>query len=345
MIELEDIKKIYPGFTMEIGSLSFYSDEYIVILGPTGSGKTLLLNIIAGVTSPDRGRVIFENEDITAVPPEKRGFAMVSQDFSLFPHLSPEKNIEYPMRMKGKSRKETRAAVERLADMLGIRDILRNDTETLSGGEKQRVALARALAAEPRILLLDEPLSSLDRNTRLALRKELKLLQEKRGKAFIHVTHDPEEAIFLGKTICVLIGGKIKGRGTPSGLFRHPEDAEVSRFLGLGNVLEVEKRDGGLCHVNGVGIHVSLEKPEISYIWIRPEEVILSRERFSSSARNQFKGKVKGIVPHGSLFEVQVDLGPFQISSIITYHALEDLSVSPGSDVYCTFKSSAVHGF
>jgi ABC-type sugar transport system ATPase subunit len=198
------------------------------VLGPSGSGKSTLLRAIAGLEPVDGGRVLIDGGDQAAVPPARRGVAMVFQSFALFPHLSVERNIAFGLRARG----ETTAHVVDTARSLGLERLLDRRPAELSGGERQRVALARALVAGPRVLLLDEPLSNLDAPLRSGARAEIRRVQERTGVTTLHVTHDQDEALALGKRVAVLHEGRVVQVGTPDELWERPASTWIARFVG-----------------------------------------------------------------------------------------------------------------
>lgn len=256
MIRLEQLHLCAGGFALAVDDLVLESGEYMVMLGPTGSGKTVLLETIAGLRRPERGRLWFGDREVTAEAPERRRVGFVYQDYALFPHLDVAGNIGFGLRnstgnggirehISGRGAVSSR--VGQLAEMLGIDSLLDRYPGNLSGGEKQRVALARALAIEPEVLLLDEPLSALDRQTRESMRSLLRRLQRELGVTVMHVTHDLDEALAVADKLAVLIGGRIRQTGPPVDVVRHPADAEVARLFGLPNVFPARAatRDGG----------------------------------------------------------------------------------------------------
>jgi len=217
-------------------SLEVADGEVVTVLGPSGSGKTTLLRVIAGLQRPDAGRVLLDGRDLAGVPPHRRGIGLVFQDHALFQHRDVWGNVAFGLRMRG----EPRAAIDRrvgeLLELVGLAGYERRSVATLSGGEAQRVALARALAPEPRVLLLDEPLGSLDRRLRDRLLDDLgRLFAELRVTA-LYVTHDQAEAFALGDRVAVMRAGRVVQTGTPDELWARPADADVARFLGLRNV-------------------------------------------------------------------------------------------------------------
>ncbi|MFN3762473.1 MAG: ABC transporter ATP-binding protein, partial [Anaerolineae bacterium] len=293
--------------------------EYFVILGPTGAGKTVLLETIAGLHFPRRGHVFLNGEDVTHVPPERRSVGFVYQDYALFPHLSVAENIAFGLRLRGMGRKAIAARVDELARRLSIHHLLQRRPETLSGGEAQRVALARALAMEPAILLLDEPLSALDPPTREELQRELARLHRELGTTTLHVTHDFEEAVALADRIAVMHQGQIVQVGSPEEVFRRPESEWVARFVGVRNVFrgEILPGDGGYRWLvlegrgqPGMQLAVLTDLSGSVHASIRPEDIVLSREPLHSSMRNSFRGRVVGIQDRGALIYVTVRVPP-----------------------------------
>jgi len=343
MLELKSISKRLGEMDMSDVSLTLEGGEYFALLGPTGVGKTVLIEIIAGLIRPDGGSISWDGADITFLPPEHRGFAVVYQDYALFPHLSVERNIAYGARACGCDSAEISARTARLADMLGITELLARRPDTLSGGEQQRTAMARALAAEPKLLLLDEPLSALDTNTRLRLRRELKRINAELGTAILHVTHEPEEAMALADRIGVMLDYRLRQVAPPEELFRRPTDADVARFLGIRNVLSVNSVRDDICEVAGQLIHASSADESTRHLWIMPEELLLSDQPFASSALNQFKCKVIDWDHSDALLAVQLACGDLRLVALITYTSFQQLNIEPGRELYVTFKSSAIH--
>ena len=345
MLELREIGIRLGGFELADVSLTVEAGEYVALLGPSGVGKTMLLEIIAGLRRACAGAVIVDGQDVSKAPPEHRPVSIVHQDYALFPHMTVAGNIAYGLRSSGVSRARVRRQVDRLAALLGIKPLLNRRPTGLSGGEQQRVALARALAVEPKVLLLDEPLSALDANVRAQLRQELKRINRELQTAFVHVTHDPEEAMTLGDRIGVMLDRRLRQIDTPEELFRRPTDPQVAAFLGMRNVLAASEVHDQTCRINGAEMHVSSLTDETNHIWIAPEEVILSAEPFASSARNQYRCRVIDWTYRDSLLAVRVAAGELSLVSLITYGSFEQLGIEAGREVYATFKSSAVHSF
>jgi len=206
--------------------------EFLVLLGPSGCGKTTLMRMIAGLETPTSGDVVIDGRVVTDLPPRARNIAMVFQSYALYPHLTVEKNISFPLRAVGMPKEEIRKKVDWAARMFGIERFLDRKPRQLSGGERQRVALARAVVREPVVFLLDEPLSNLDAKLRNSARDELKQFQRQLGTTTIYVTHDQAEAMGLGDRIAVLDRGKVCQIGTPQEIYDHPSDTFVATFIG-----------------------------------------------------------------------------------------------------------------
>lgn len=240
MLELVDIEKSYDGVTiLKDMNLSIEKGEIVSILGPSGCGKTTLLNMILGITNPDSGKLLFNGEDITKVPMEKRGFNIVFQDYALFPNLNVYSNITYGLRNKPDI--SSKQEVEELIDLLGLREHLTKNIEQLSGGQKQRVALARTMVMKPKILLLDEPLSALDGVIKESIKERIKKIAREYQLTTIIVTHDPEEALTLSDKVLILNKGGIAQFGTPDEIVHNPQGDFIRQFIL--NQLEIKRRN------------------------------------------------------------------------------------------------------
>ncbi len=339
------MRKRLGSFLLPELDLTVEEGEYFVLLGPSGVGKTVLLEIVAGLLSPDAGEIRWRGRDITTCPPERRGFAIVYQDYALFPHMTALQNIVFGLRSRGMARAKAQERANATAEELNIVPILDRMPATLSGGEQQRVALARALVVTPDLLLLDEPLSAVDTPMRRRLQREFKRIQQHTGTTFMHVTHDVEEALLLGHRVGVMLGGRLQPIGTPAELFRRPANPQVAGFLGMRNIFAVSLCREGHCKTGGVRIHVG-ERPEpYRHIWIRPEEILLSRAAFESSARNQFRCVVEDWGFQDVLLNVRVIVENLSLNALITHASFEELVIERGVELYATFKSSAVHCF
>jgi len=348
MIEVDKLYKKVGNF--ELGEISFASKdgEYLVILGPSGAGKTMLLECIAGLVSIDSGRIFIDGEDVTDKPPEMRGVGFVYQDFLLFPHLKVEENIEFGLKMRGLSKEEIRERVEYILSLLGITHLKGRYPANLSGGEKQRVALARAIAIKPKILLLDEPLSSLDLKVRESLRKELKRIHDEYEMNTIHVTHDQLEAYILADRVGILRDGKLLEIGPPDKVFRSPSNEFTAEFLGFENLFKgfVKREEDGLFLVDVNGVEFVTTKGGHGKVTIgfRPEDVIVMKKVAKTSARNVFSGKIVDTLDEGGLVKLKIDIG-IPITATVTKSSFFELGLKVGSEVKVSIKASAINVF
>ena len=363
-VQVRDLWVDLEEFHLRQINLDVASGEYFVVLGPTGAGKTVLLETIAGLHQPRKGRVLVDSEDITDAPPERRSISFVYQDYMLFPHLSVAGNIAFGLKLRRMDRNTVEERVTAIVQLLDINHLTHRRPGTLSGGEQQRVALARALVVEPRLLLLDEPLSALDPGMREGLQRKLARLHRELGTTTIHVTHDFEEAVALGDRIAVVNEGRVVQAGSPEEIFRKPDSEFVARFVGVRNIFQGEVRPGD----NGYKL-LSLDSMEIAVLTglsgrvhgsIRPEDIIISREPLRSSARNSFRGRIVDIADRGAIVYVTVRLPfdhalrqaqvaaqskPLDFTCVITRRSLEEMELREGLEVCIAFKASAVHIF
>jgi len=347
MIRVENISKNLGEFFLRDVTLEVNDGEYFMILGPTGAGKTILLETIAGIYPPDKGKVFLDGRDITNIPPKSRNINVVYQDYMLFPHLTVAQNIGFGLRSKKIPKEEVERKINESADLLGVSHLLHRYPGTLSGGEQQRIAIARAMVMEPKALLLDEPLSALDTQTAERLRQELSKIHLATKTTMIHVTHSFEEAFLLGDRMAVMDKGGIIQVGEPNEVFRKPGCKFVADFLGVGNLFKGEStidRDVSYIDIDGVSFVSTTLKSGDVYVSIRPEDILVSKQRIESSARNSFQGRIESIVDEGTIVKLIVNIGiPFV--AVITKQSLDDMGLRNGGSVYITFKASTVHVF
>jgi molybdopterin-binding protein len=320
----------------------------MVILGPTGSGKTVLLESIAGLYPIKQGQVMLRGKEVTKLEPDKRNISIIYQDHALFPHLSVKENIVFGLKVKKTAHSEVEKALDQVVNLLGIKSLLHRRPSTLSGGERQKVAMARALCVKPDVLLLDEPLSALDPQTREEVQHDLRQLQRSLHLTALHVTHDFEEAIALGDRIAVIGDGEIKQAGIPEEIFRRPNSEFVARFAMSRNIFQgiVENSHDGnyLFNTGGTKFVIASNNISATHAIVRPEDILISLEPLRSSARNTFIGEIARIIDKGSTLFVTVSLPP-EVSVLITRNSFKELNLDIGMKVYITFQSSSIHTF
>ncbi|MBL8583216.1 MAG: ABC transporter ATP-binding protein [Rhizobiaceae bacterium] len=240
-LSLEGITKRYGRHAaLDSVDVEIARGDFVTLLGPSGSGKSTALMAIAGFVLPEEGRITFDGTDITRVPPERRGFGVVFQGYALFPHMTVAANIAYPLEVRGESRAAIDQKVRRVLDLVQLLGMEERRPSMLSGGQQQRVAIARALVYEPPLLLLDEPLSALDRKLRGELQAGLKALHARLGTTFVNVTHDQEEALGLSTKVVLLSRGRVAQQGSPGEIYDRPRTAFVADFIGNANVLALD---------------------------------------------------------------------------------------------------------
>jgi thiamine transport system ATP-binding protein len=243
VLRVEQLAVSFDGVPALTGvDLEVAERERLAVLGPSGSGKSTLLRTLAGLLRADSGRVLLAGRDLAGVPPHRRGIGLMLQEGALFPHRNVAGNIAFGLRMAGVAREQRERRIAELLELVGLAGFQRRSIGTLSGGERQRIALARALAPEPRVLLLDEPLGSLDRPLRERLAEELLGLFDRLGLTVVHVTHDVGEAFSIGDRVAVMRAGRVVQHGAPDELWARPADEWVARFLGMRNVRECDGR-------------------------------------------------------------------------------------------------------
>ena len=247
MLELRTITKQYDGKPVLAGiDLRVEQGEVLALLGPSGSGKSTLLSIVAGLETPDRGQVLWAGADVTHTPPYRRGFGLMFQDYALFPHRDVFGNVAFGLQMAGQGSTQIAARVSEVLQLVGLDGFERRDVTSLSGGEQQRVALARALAPAPRLLMLDEPLGSLDRALRTRLLGDLASILRAAKQSSLYVTHDQEEAYAIADRVAILNAGRLAQVGAPEEIYRQPASAFVARFLGMQNLFPARAQGGSL---------------------------------------------------------------------------------------------------
>ncbi|MDW8027234.1 MAG: ATP-binding cassette domain-containing protein [Armatimonadota bacterium] len=369
MLKVENLSIRLGEFDLREISFEVQTGEYFVLLGPTGTGKTVLIECIAGLHRPSSGRIILNGRNVTDLTPEERGVAYVPQDYALFPNLTAFENIAFGLRVRKLPNEKVWAKVLQLAEWLGIAYLLDRLPLTLSGGEKQRVALARALAVEPQILLLDEPLAAVDEQTRERLCRELKTIQRQTGATFIHVSHNFEETLAVADRIGVMNfteGTDDKGRGTklrigrllqvgtPEEIFYRPANEFVAQFTRAENIwkgeIKSQTSDWVQVWLNGAVLWVQLPegmqapKGEVTIV-VRPERVKLLTEKTQSSEQmNLLHGEIFAMTDKGAMWrlEVETEVG-VNVVALLSKREAEHLGLAVGQSVAIVLEPSFIH--
>jgi len=312
-LNLQGINKSYGKVdAVKDVTLEIKSGEFFTLLGPSGCGKTTLLRMIAGLEIQDSGRIILEDEDITRLPAIKRPINTVFQSYALFPHLNIFENIAFGLRSRKVSEKEIKTKVQETLDMLELGTMPNRYPHQLSGGQNQRVALARALVNEPKILLLDEPMSALDAKLRAQVQVELRRLQQKLGQTFILVTHDQDEALVVSDRIAVMKGGKIIQFGTPEEVYDFPQNQFIAQFLGAANLISGKFHDG-MFHTDIGPLKLEEVPPwENGMVAIRPEWIKIMD---SKPEKNGVRATVSEIIYRGTNLDLWFEPGSLRVRS------------------------------
>jgi ABC-type Fe3+/spermidine/putrescine transport system ATPase subunit len=323
-------------------NLKIRDKELLVLLGPNGSGKTTLLNIIAGLTGY-RGSVLFDGRAMDNMPARTRRVGYLFQDLVLFPHLDVAANIAYGLRTDQQIAGQKEARLNELLEMVKIGHLSSRYPKHLSGGEKQRAALARALAVSPEVLLLDEPLSSLDTQTAKYLRTELKQLQQKLKITMVYVTHDLQEAEEIADRIAILQDGRVEQVGQPEEVFFHPENEKVSEFIGAPNILHCDhcrSLGHGVMEVGcgGLSIIVPHDGNSIQKIALLPRDVYVSDVRPPGPEVNRFRGTVTGIRNADDAMRIEVKAGDNRLLAEIPHHIFDELNLTMGKEIFLILK-------
>lgn len=346
LVRIEDLHIHLGEFHLEGVSFSLEKGDYLNIIGPTGAGKTILLESIVGFWKPDKGRVFLEERDITDEQPEKRQIGIVYQDYALLPHFTVRKNIAYGLKKRQKHGVDEK--VRAMAVSLQIDHLLDRLPGTLSGGEQQRAALARALIVEPKLLLMDEPFSALDPQTRRQARILLKRAIQDRGTTVLHITHDLADAWALANKVAILKKGQCLQFGPLEDVFNRPKTPFIADFVGA-NILEgkVEKQESGLCDVRSNGFClVSSDSAALGsdvHVAIRPENIVVSKKLPPPSPdRNVLEAILETIVREGTTCTLQLRSQSALINVLVANNALERLSLREGDRVYALIRSDNV---
>lgn len=340
MVILNGIEKDFSGFALGPVNLNVPEGSFFMLMGPTGSGKTLILETIAGLSRSESGTVVINGRDVTGVKTGKRGVGIVYQDSALFPHLTVQENIKYGLKWGREG-----ISVERIVDMLDLGEMLHRMPGKLSGGEKQRTALARALVTGPEVILLDEPMSSLDPHFRGRLRSELREIHATTGATFIMATHDFSDALSLGTSGAVMNKGRIEQQGAIDDIFFKPATPFMATFVGMRNVLPVQFKDGRAVTSSGLEVHYSGDpQGSTGHIAVPPDSISIRTDDPQAGA-NCVQGSVAGISRDGYGFLAEVMVEEMSISVTVAQNELEMLRLRENDTVWLLWKKSAVHTF
>ena len=345
IIKLNDISIAFDNEpVLDHIDLSIRDGEFVTLLGPSGCGKTTTLRIIGGFLTPDSGEVIFDGKNINGVPPYKRQVNTIFQRYALFPHLNVYENIAFGLRIKKLSEKQIKEKVTAMLQLVNLKGFGKRRVDSLSGGQQQRVAIARALAADPRVLLLDEPLGALDLKLRKDMQLELKNIQQELGITFIYVTHDQEEALSMSDTIVVMDNGHIQQIDTPLEIYNEPKNAFVADFIGESNILDGRMRKDRLVYFAGREFQCldsGFGKDEPVDVVIRPEDVIVKDKN-----DGMLSGTVTSVTFKGVHYEMIVDGKGFKwmIQSTKSEHPDDIIGIDIIPDAIHIMKKSEYSG-
>lgn len=343
-LELKNVHKNFGNvkavndFTLDIDKGSLVS-----FLGPSGCGKTTTLRMIAGFEQPDEGSILLDKEDITRISPNQRDIGMVFQAYALFPNMTVRQNIAFGLKMKKTSKDEVEKRVDEVLDMVRLKGTAKRYPHQLSGGQQQRIALARALAVRPRVLLLDEPLSALDAEVRVALRGEIRRIQSDLAITTVYVTHDQEEALSISDQVVVMNNGIIQQVGTPQEIYRSPATRFVATFIGTAN--QFFGNVAGEYKVQSNGLTITTRKlsdfssGQKVVVLVRPELITVSNTQPDTSSGNTVPGTVETITFHGAVTRLGVHVNQQRVVADITMTSSEHISLN--KKVWLSFKSDA----
>ncbi len=316
-VKFEKVDKSYDGEVLVVKDLNvdIPKGEFLTMLGPSGSGKTTTLMMLAGFETPTNGEIYLDGDAISSIPPYKRGIGMVFQNYALFPHMTVNENLAFPLEVRKLNKSEIKEKVEKALSMVELQDFGNRMPLQLSGGQQQRVALARALVFEPRLVLMDEPLGALDKKLREQMQYEIKHIHGNIGITVVYVTHDQSEALTMSNRIAVFNDGKIQQISTPDVLYEKPENAFVAQFIGENNQLKgkVKSINGNMCTVTtDKGDEIKSLKVNIntvgdaSTVSLRPERVEINST--DSNLENSFNAKVKELIYLGDHIRTRVEV-------------------------------------
>ncbi|NDG70510.1 MAG: ABC transporter ATP-binding protein [Proteobacteria bacterium] len=351
MVELRQVSKRFGSYeALKGASFEIKAGEFMTFLGPSGCGKTTCLRLISGFDTPSSGRIFIEGKDVTFDPPYRRDVNQVFQNYALFPHLTIYENIAFGLRMKRVAPVDITRRVQRVLEMTALGDFVDRKPAQLSGGQRQRVALARAIVCEPKVLLLDEPLSALDAKLRTQMRVELKQLQKKLGITFIYVTHDQDEALTMSDRVAVINAGCVEQIGTVSEIYYKPATRFVASFIGDTNIVEAQilDSDSGMlwCRLEGgLELHVRRQESHASakiLLSLRPEKIRL--HRIDPGGVNSFSCQVAMEIFKGAVDELTLTVqGNLQLGAILANDGNAGTDFHEGDQVFASIQPEDIH--
>lgn len=339
-LELKNVSKEFGAVAaVQDFNLDINKGTLVSFLGPSGCGKTTTLRMIAGFEQPDGGTITLNGEDITRIPPNKRGIGMVFQSYALFPNMTVADNVAFGLKMNKTKEEEREQRVKESLEMVRLSHIAKRYPHQLSGGQQQRVALARALAVRPRVLLLDEPLSALDAEVRVALRAEIRRIQTQLAITTVYVTHDQEEALSISDQVVVMNAGHIEQIGSPEVIYRQPATRFVASFIGTAN--QFHGVFDGKDTVKGekvslyVGAQPKFEKGAEVVVLVRPESIQLKPEKDNRTGSNSLQGVIETVTFHGAVTRLGVNIGDQRVVADVT--SSSGSTISLGQSVWLSF--------
>ncbi len=342
-LELRNVRKTYANVNaVDDVSITLAAGEFLSFLGPSGSGKTTTLSMIAGLAEPSAGEILLRGQPLNPLPPYRRNIGVVFQNYALFPHMSVEKNVAFPLDMRGVPRAEIQRRVAKALSMVGLATYGTRLPSQLSGGQQQRVAVARAIVFEPPLLLMDEPLGALDKKLREQMQLEIKQLHRNLGISIIYVTHDQEEALTMSNRIAVFNNGRIEQLGTPSDLYEHPKTRFVANFIGETNLFPgtVSEVSEGWCQIDCCGLSLrarssgGIAKGEKASVAVRPERTLLCGPGQSvSAAENKVTGTIEETVYLGRSRKYVINAAGTQVTIVQQIGSASERVLSIGDTV------------
>ena len=348
-VKFDQVDKSYDGEILVVKDLNLDipQGEFLTMLGPSGSGKTTTLMMLAGFETPTSGEIFLDGEPISNIPPYKRGIGMVFQNYALFPHMTVNENLAFPLEVRKLNKTDVKQKVDKALSMVELQDFGNRMPLQLSGGQQQRVALARALVFEPRLVLMDEPLGALDKKLREQMQYEIKHIHEKIGITVVYVTHDQSEALTMSNRIAVFNDGKIQQISSPDVLYEKPESSFVAQFIGENNQLKgkVKSISGNKCvittetgeNINSLKINVD-NVGDNSTVSLRPERIAInsSEDKFE----NTFDAKVKELIYLGDHIRTRVDVCGTDQFIVKVPNSYQGSDLKEGATVKLSWKAS-----